>query len=162
MKIRTGFVSNSSSSSFIIRSDATTYEIAKKMYMIMIDDYKWWKFDLPKKHKEVLDWFDKNEGFDDPIVIPWTTNYETFIWKTPSGISVDTCNNIDWSDIGWEYVCDYRSEDYSLPATKEEIFLDLGNIVGERMTREKWIEEDTRKWKEELERIRQRRENDNK
>ena len=46
MKIRSGFVSNSSSSSFVVKSDITTSDLALIMMNVIIEDRrKWWASD---------------------------------------------------------------------------------------------------------------------
>jgi hypothetical protein len=161
MKIRTGFVSNSSSSSFIIRGTASTHEVAKKMYLIMIEDYKEFEYKLPREHEEVMKWFDKNIGFDDPIIIPWTINYETFIWKTNSGVSVSTCNNIVWDDLHDDYIIDTKLDE-NLPYDSDAKYLDLKNIKGERLTKREWLKRDYEEFKKQCNLIRKQRENDGK
>jgi hypothetical protein len=159
MKIRLGFVSNSSSSSFIIRGTASTHEVAKKMYLIMIESWKEFGYKLPREHEKVMEWFDKNIGFDDPILIPWTTNYETFIYKTNSGVSVDTCNNIMWDDLYDDYIIDTKIDE-DLPSDLDAEYIDLKNIRGEKLTRKEWFKRDYEEFKKQCDLIKRQREND--
>ena len=109
MKIRNGFVSNSSSSSFIIaRKNATTAEVALFMlFEVLSDSIEWESDDIIEEDREqkiraAIKWLDKNQQYNEPIFIPWTCNYSTFIWRNKY-ICVDTCNNHDFKCAGPEY-----------------------------------------------------------
>lgn len=107
MKRRTGFVSNSSSSSFVVIDPGlrTTAEVAWTMISIVIDNWaawdpKWEGFsEYCRSAKAALDFLDSNLDLDEPITFPWSTNEETYIWRNSKGqICVDTCNNHSWED----------------------------------------------------------------
>ena len=139
MKIRNGFVSNSSSSSFILDHFETTAEVALiVLYQLQMEwmewnnhDDEWEEKDAKEKNtegeedfNEAIAWLQENEEFDDPILIPWTTNYETYIWKNDKGICVDTANNHDWSVLGYsfgggEYCWDNEEDAESLDGEEE-------------------------------------------
>jgi len=97
MKIKQDFITNSSSSSFIV-SGETTKEIAEKMTIIVFAerlDYAPVNKDYEKKILKTI----KNLKDDENIMLPFTCNYETFISKNKDGeIFVDTCRNHDWEN----------------------------------------------------------------
>jgi len=105
MKVRNGFVSNSSSSSFIVHGVSSTMEVFKLMIPLVKEDYcsyedgkRAWK----KTHGEKVKAFKKSRGedFNGGILIPFTCNYETFIYPVKDGkCYVETCNNHPWQDV---------------------------------------------------------------
>jgi len=111
MKVRNGFVSNSSSSSFIVKEKMTTAELAKKMVNLIYESREGRGNNSSRKWTApALEWLEKNINSDEPIIIPWSCNYDTFIFRMGSNennnIAVDTCNNEDWYsmediDIKW-------------------------------------------------------------
>jgi hypothetical protein len=108
MKIRNGFVSNSSSSSFIIRLDENfpdTLSIAKSMiknkyeehadYDDNSDDKDWWKPSMKNAFKNLK----RLKKEDDPYIPIFFTscNYDTYIIPlTNNYVFVETCNNTRW------------------------------------------------------------------
>ena len=107
MKIRTGFVSNSSSSSFIISQNdfpsvraLATYMIKKKMGEREEGDSDTdWYDQYVKQNKEYikrLKTLDKNQSISFP-----SCNYDTYIRKVGDVYFVATCNNTDWEL--WDY-----------------------------------------------------------
>ncbi len=99
MKIRNGFVSNSSSSSFIVeKSDfKNTFNVAKKMI-----PYRNWK----DQDTELLETIKKAEdkGIDKNISITFNScNYDTFIKSTMNYIVIMTCNNHPFYEIFEDY-----------------------------------------------------------
>lgn len=113
MKIRNGFVSNSSSSSFIVdinAGDTDMNTIAMGMFKIITDDFGEWAgpktygAEIIKKRKIVRanltkalkrkDVIDGQIG----IVMP-SCNYDTFIIQKNDKIYIATCNNHLWHDV---------------------------------------------------------------
>ena len=104
MKIRNGFVSNSSSSSFVISTDRfptvrslAKYMIKKKIKEEDYNDYdnNTWKEDShnwDKKYLKRLNNIDENA----PVSFP-SCNYDTYIRKIGDCYLVATCNNTDWN-----------------------------------------------------------------
>lgn len=139
MKIRSGFVSNSSSSSFIVGApgeDVTTAAVAEAMLMVIAEDYG-----DHENNDAALKWARAHPKFDSPILIPWTCNYETYIWKNANGVCIDTCHNHDWSTLhdgedAYDYTHlpeDYKYERMTGPGGAAydegaENFLHLGNF----------------------------------
>ena len=104
MKIRSGFVSNSSSSSFVLSNKtyfSSPIEIA--YHMIMERD---WPGDGELLQK-LTDMVRSGKITEQTNLSFNSTNYDTYIYHTDkklSPIAIYTCNNIDWKfpdDIKW-------------------------------------------------------------
>jgi len=116
MKIRQGFVSNSSSSSFLIRTDGeykTVYDVAKQMMLDMQSDVLNYNKELKQlenvKDKDVPVYFDSSDGgyirkFKDYIIVSTTMHYSPdFSLKREM---------INFDEVGSEYFkeLEYKSE----------------------------------------------------
>lgn len=81
MKIRSGFVSNSSSSSFTIfpskSQELTTGEVAVGVLETVLAEYKADNYDHSHITKALSALKKVAKKIDQPIFIPWTRNYET-------------------------------------------------------------------------------------
>lgn len=108
MKIRNGFVSNSSSSSFVVSQDA--YESVVSIAKQMVRNRFWDQQDkeLLKKLSKIKD-IDKNK----PIAFR-TCNYETYISKEDDKYYIFTSSNHLFSEI-----IEGRSNEYSLAEIEE-------------------------------------------
>ena len=115
----------------------TTAQIALlMMYQLKkeyIDDYAK-SFNIDRhiiKFDAAVNWLKDNIEYDEPILIPWTTNYETFIWRDGKAACIDTCNNQDWAMLAGEYDLNpyqYRKFEKAYD-DKERIFLDLNDFT---------------------------------
>jgi len=111
MKTRNGFVSNSSSSSFIVHDPKrTTAQIMRDMLKLVKAEWKEEKYNT-RRITKVIKWLQSHPRKDVPIMFPNTCNYETWIFKNnnESDTIIETCNN---HDCNWDSMdFDYRSED---------------------------------------------------
>ena len=162
MKVRNGFVSNSSSSSFVLDTAMTTAQVATMMmYEIKRDWLNWADScdDDPsfESFEAALRWLEDNQDYDKPIIFPWSTNYETFIWKNDSGVCVDTCNNHNWNILSPNY-CDgdhyYRLQDDTYPLDEwdekfyvggRDEYFDLSRM--KLMTRSEFVDLERERWR---------------
>ncbi len=149
MKVRHGFVSNSSSSSFLLDTTATTSEIALHILTHMIKDYESWSLEESPRDDERSDIYQAavefckiNSTFDENIMIPWTCNYETWIHVCEEGHTlVDTCNNQNFNldifnIVGYgDGELDFEETEADCESADKEFF-----VLGEhcRKTRKDW------------------------
>lgn len=101
MKIRNGFVSNSSSSSFIIQVGGE-FNSVRDVALFMLDkkkqEFLYFYDDNDKKYKKHQDKLKKSlYDVDENSAVAFnSTNYDTYIIRFKNVILVSTCNNINW------------------------------------------------------------------
>lgn len=97
MKTRHGFVSNSSSSSFVVPTSAyeTVYDLAKDMLFVR---QLAWEDEESEQLMFKCDEIKKDSTKSDLGVSFETTNERTFIRRMGDWYIVQTCHNHDWSD----------------------------------------------------------------
>jgi hypothetical protein len=97
MKLRNGFVSNSSSSSFIISNEKfpTVRDLAKYMLNAKIEDAKYEKHSNSIKYNKKL--IKNLNNIDENRSVSFSScNYDTYIKKVADCYLVSTCNNTQW------------------------------------------------------------------
>ncbi len=98
MKIRSGFVSNSSSSSFILTTEKSVLEYA----LMMIPERNWESSDT--KLIEQLTELKNSDDYDPDTAICFSScNYDTYIKRINDYVYVSTCNNHPFNDVLEEF-----------------------------------------------------------
>ena len=99
MKIRSSHITNSSSSSFILETQTSTKKIALDIVQGLHSDLesmdeRTYRANSTLRLRSVQSYFRERQDFDLPILISWTCNYETWIYRTRSDeVAISTCNN---------------------------------------------------------------------
>jgi hypothetical protein len=148
MKIRSGFVSNSSSSSFLVPLDKfkNVFDLARKMIALRNKDWNEDGFETGPELFEVIDDLEQS-GMDPNTSVSFpTTNYNTWIIQTPDGYLVDTCNNHDWIFEGvraehiWDFnIPGYTEKDGHRLQDNRVYFLHLG-LFGKLVKGHRWYD----------------------
>ena len=108
MKLRKGFVSNSSSSSYLVPLEAFKDVFDLAAQMIAIRDAEWgdedrgeWAKEFKKKPSLVGKLARlREQGMDPNTPVQFhTCNFNTWILRTEQGFLVDTCNTHDWDEL---------------------------------------------------------------
>jgi len=126
MKIRNGFVSNSSSSSFIINCvnetknvrDVATLMIKKQIEQIELEKWGDWEEHIKIKEQRIKDL----ESIDDSLGVHFpSVNYDTWIKKVCNQILISTCNNEDWYLPNQESISEETKEELLKFMSQEEV-----------------------------------------
>lgn len=145
MKIRNGFVSNSSSSSFVIwSSDRSTAQTMRDMLKLVRAEWREEGIKRPyvREITKCIKWLQSNYRKDMPLLYPHTCNYETWIYKDKYGnLFIETCNNHDGNWQSMEDFTPLGDDSYErLPGIRNELeFLDLSDM--QSRTYDKYNEE---------------------
>lgn len=117
MKTRLGFVSNSSSSSYIIRNTGlSTISVAKTM-LSTYDDSR--LDDFERLYNSISEFIQPDQA-----IIFSSCNYNTHITKQNSDILIDTCNNENWNlPSGSEYTEELDENNFN----ESEWYWDIDN-----------------------------------
>jgi len=129
MKIKFGFITNSSSVSFIIENEENTGMVLKKMWDHFIGRLRknYPEIETYPEHIEAERWINENyKSFNDNIIIPWTCNYETLIFNQDQNIIVETCRNENWGEM--ENLEIIHIDDYDYEKIEFTEFLDLTDM----------------------------------
>lgn len=142
MKIREGFVSNSSSASFIcpVFPFGSVFNLAREM--LLIRNLDWNSFEPGDYTGELIKLDQAVElgiNNDTPVQFS-TTNYDTYIRIVDGYLHVDTCNNINWEPL-YEFTADIQNygEEGAPSDIKEYYFWYIKEgVVGKPVTDEEW------------------------
>lgn len=137
MKVRAGFVSNSSSSSFILSNKTyqTVFDAALAMLEVRTQD------DWPECPEKPMIIKAKSLGVDPDTAVTFSTcNYDTFIFRHNGELYVSTCNNHPWwnnLDFG-NQDGGYDDGDFRDLEAETYFWHILEDLVGKHITDDEW------------------------
>jgi len=143
MKIRAGFVSNSSSSSFIINATSaapTAFDLGIKMLEIRNDAWEIKNSDPTYQEISKINEA-KSIGINPNTSIAFvTTNYDTFIRRVEDKFYVNTCNNQDWSLLNDSNIEPfYYNDEEELQEDPNTFYWWIKEgVIGRKITRKEW------------------------
>lgn len=99
MKVRNGFVSNSSSASYIVDANKSVFDLACEMLKVRNKDWDGdWDGSVSCKRTELETIQNSDKDVNTPIAFH-TTNYDTYIAKFGPIFAISTCNNHDFGSL---------------------------------------------------------------
>lgn len=136
MKVRNGFISNSSSMSFVIKDKVRTSLVVAQMARIV--EKEWEDEQQDKRYFKCLcdtmQFLEDHPGFDNNVILWWTCNFPTYIFRldpeifpgrssSPFHIHVYTCNNhAFWRELDLYQIENTSDEDSYYDITKLDMF----------------------------------------
>ena len=142
MRIKKDFVTNSSSTSFIV-IDKKTGEVLKEMIEVVRQEGNLSRF---KNAKKILE----NPDFDQNVNFPFTINEGTYIYRLcPAKVRVDTSFNHDWRILPFETKsCTEFDDDWEKSHTMPFIDLKDMKLKSRRQIANERAEEDEKEHQE--------------
>ncbi len=158
MKTKIDFITNSSSQSFML-GVSQPIQAAKKMLEIFFNNWEKVHEEAHLQKGRAMRWAEENPDFEGNIIIPWTSNYVTFIFTGGDWIDkavgrnviVDTADSEQWESSGLEIAKYLNSE--KMHSQLDTKFLDLTDFKVK--TEEQFNIESDERFKEKMRRFRE-------